>query len=264
MKGLDLVIAFRLIDGCEHWLHSAKQTQPHDLPNHMWMRMASTKRAFVVELLKERQAQICPSFQQMRACGGTRLVRLLTQLHGVAEQINRMKVFNLFAAIQLAGDNIGGVNGIHFPSDRPRVIRCLAAGTQRMRQLMRCQDALNGRPTGQRLKAQSLQVSSNRAAPDESISRFGSTSRFEGLAPRDDGVNHMPRHLLGRRLRRTRLVSKVGLRVTSIFCPPLAEPARTAIQRFTNIAAAFAPQATAHCLSTYFLLGRLSVHASSC
>ena len=105
MEGLNLVIALGLVKGSKDRFDPAEQTQPHDAADHTRVRMPTTKGCFVVELLHERQPQIRPCFQEMRAGRGTGFVGVLRQMHGMAVQVNRVKVVDLLSAIHIARDN---------------------------------------------------------------------------------------------------------------------------------------------------------------
>ena len=56
--------------------------------------MATAKSRLVIQLLHERQSQIRPCLQEMRAGRGTRLVSVFGQMRGMAVQINRVEVVN--------------------------------------------------------------------------------------------------------------------------------------------------------------------------
>ena len=132
MEGLDLVIALGLVKGREDRLNPAEQTQADDASDHMRMRMPTAKGRFVIQLLHERQAQIRPCLQEMRAGRGTRLVGVLRQMHGMTIQINRVEVVDLFTAMHVARDDVGRVNRVHRPRHGPRIVGRVAACTDRM------------------------------------------------------------------------------------------------------------------------------------
>ncbi len=85
MDGFDLVIALGLVKEREDRLDPAEETQAHDTSDPMRVRMPTAKNRFVIQLLHERQAQIRPCFQEMRAGRGTRLVSVFGQMRGMGE-----------------------------------------------------------------------------------------------------------------------------------------------------------------------------------
>lgn len=102
MKGLDLIVAFRFIDRCKKRLDAAEQTQAHDLTDHARMRMTSAKRAFIIELQNLRQTQFGPRFPQVNASRRAGLVGVARQMHRLTEEIDRVKILNLFAAMHMS------------------------------------------------------------------------------------------------------------------------------------------------------------------
>jgi len=77
VKRFNQVIALRFVFRNEQRLDAAEQTQAHHLTHHTRMRMPTTERAFIIELLNERQSQIRPVFQEMRAYRGAGFIQRL-------------------------------------------------------------------------------------------------------------------------------------------------------------------------------------------
>jgi hypothetical protein len=64
VKRFDLMVALGFVDGSEDRLHSAKQTQPHYAANDQSMRLTTTERSFVVELMQTRQTELFPGLEE--------------------------------------------------------------------------------------------------------------------------------------------------------------------------------------------------------
>ena len=58
----------------------------------------------------------------MLANGIAGFVQVLGEMNGVTVMINCVNILNLQATPQMAGDNVGGLDGIDFPSGGLRVI----------------------------------------------------------------------------------------------------------------------------------------------
>ncbi len=84
----------------------------------------------------------------MRSGSLAGLVGELAQGRGMAEEVDRVKVLNLFPTLQVPGDEVGGLNGIHRPRLQAGVEGHIAAGPDRVRETRVVQDALNRRRTG--------------------------------------------------------------------------------------------------------------------
>ena len=101
-----------------------------------------------------------------------------------------MKILDGFAAAHVARDDVGGLNGIDLPGERPRIIgRCLP-GPNRMRQSILLQNALNSRQAGQGSNVQFLQTSLNRLRPNQAVTGGGRRRRHQHVAHLHDRARH--------------------------------------------------------------------------
>jgi hypothetical protein len=65
----------------------------------------------------------------MLAAGHTGFVRMLAQVDGMRVMINRVKVLDRFAAMHMAGDDVGGLNRVDRPRLGPWIKGGVLAGT---------------------------------------------------------------------------------------------------------------------------------------
>ena len=119
VKGLDLIIAPGVVERRKEDLHPTPQAEAHHLAQHMGMRVAATKRAIVVELFHAWQSQAGPGAQQMLTGRARGLVGVLGQMDGMTVMVEGMEVVDFLAAVHVARDDIGGVNGVELPRHRP-------------------------------------------------------------------------------------------------------------------------------------------------
>ena len=66
--------------------------------------------------------------------------------------VDRMKILDGFAAIQMASDDVGRVDSVDLPSRWPRIIGRVAVGPHRMGEALLGQNALDGGRTGNALE----------------------------------------------------------------------------------------------------------------
>src|SRR6266496_364765 len=161
VKAFDLIVALGLVIRREDWLDATEQTGAHDLTKHMRMGVPATEGAFVVELLQLGQPDRCPGFQQMHAGCAAGLVQMLRQADGVRVVVDGMKVLDFRSAAQMLGDDVGGENRIDVPGLGPGIVGGARAGTERVGQVVVCQNTLNGRYAGQGRDAQFLEACSD-------------------------------------------------------------------------------------------------------
>jgi len=263
VKGLDLVIALGVVEGRKEDLHPAPQAEPHHLPQHMGMRVATTKRPVVVELFHVRQPQVAPGAQQMLTGGARGLVGVLGQMDRMTVMIEGVEVVDFLAAVHVPRDDIGSVDSVDLPCHRPGIIGRLAGHAARLRQAGGGQDALNCRQRGQGVDPQSRQLALNGSMANQAIASLGRRRRLEDVAYRHNRLSNVGGQALGRSVRRPRAIGKVGPRIASIGGPPFAEPAPAALQFATDVAAALALQPTANGFLTQRLFGGCDIHTLS-
>src|SRR5262245_16239584 len=80
------------------------------------------ERALVVELLQERPPQLGPGPEQVGPGTGAALVGVLRQADRMAGEVDGVEVLDDPAAPQVLGNDVGGLDGIDFPGDWPRVV----------------------------------------------------------------------------------------------------------------------------------------------
>jgi hypothetical protein len=136
---------------------------------------------------------------------------MLTQAHGVREVVDGMKVLDFASAAQMLGDDIGGENSIDVPGEWPGVVGGATCGTERVGQVVLCQNTLNSRYAGQGRDAQFLETCLNRARTNQAVARTRGRGLFEQLPKREHRLHDTRGHLLGRAVRRARAGGKVGV-----------------------------------------------------
>ena len=258
VKGLDLMIAFGVVDRREDGFDATKQAQPHDPTDHQPMRMAATKRAFVVELMQVRQSEFSPDFQEMRTGGRTGFVGVLGQASGLREPIYGMEVLNLCAAVEMASDDIGRLHGIDSPNRQPRIISRFAGRAQGVGQPLVREDTLDRRFAWQWIDFQFAQLAPDRASPNQAWA-----GRLEPLSNLGDQLLQFRRPNRADGQRCTRVIGKIGMRIGSEYRPPFVEPSSRALQIRANIFSPLALETATNGLTTKFLFTRVHSGASS-
>src|SRR5262245_12199876 len=114
-----------------------------------------------------------------RCCAA--LVQMLGEADAVRIMIDSVKVLDCRPTTQVLGDDVGGEDGIDLPGYRPRVVSTLLVGSQRVRQTVLGQYALNRRLARRWLDTESFQFALNRSRPDQTVTRFGSSGFLQYL-----------------------------------------------------------------------------------
>lgn len=242
VKGLDLVIAFGFVVGGEEGFDATSQTQADDVPQHSRMGMAPPKEAFVVELLEDGQAQRAPRLQQVGGHHRTALGRMLREADRVTEQVDGMEILHGDAPLQMAQDEVGGMNGIGGPRGGPGVIRRRTVGPPGMGQSVPVQHPLDGGFAGQRVDPQPAQLALNRPAADQAVASRRSCSCFADLAHPHDGRFDRGRHAAGGGMRNPRAGGKVGAGLGLVALPPFVQPLQRPPQGPTDVGGTLALQ----------------------
>jgi len=263
VEAFDLVVALGFVVRREERFDPTEQTQSHDLTQHVRMGVPTAEGAFVVELMQAGQPDRRPAVQQMVAACATGLVPVLRQADGVREVIDGMKVLDFLATAHILGNDIGGEDGIHVPSEWPGIVGRTRARAEWVGQVVLCENALNSRFAGQGRDVQLLEACPDRMCANQAVARLGRGSLFEHLAHCDHRLHHRGGHLLGRAVRRTRAVGKVGRRIAPIFGPPFVEPCGRTVQVAANVAAVFALQAPPDRFAAQVLFGGSHDHRAS-
>jgi hypothetical protein len=238
--------------------HAAKQAQPHYPTDDSPVRMATTKRPFVVERMQARQAELLPGLEQMSTGRGTGLVEVLGQTNGLREQLERVKVLNLRATPDVLGNDVGGLHRIDVPHRQPGVIRHFGRRTHGMGQFVACENTLNRRFARQRFDLQFDQLAPYRSCANQTM-----IGRLEGVPQRDHQPLQCWRCNRPDRQRRTRVIGKVGMRLVPEFRPPFVELSGRPLQILTYISSWLSAQATTNGFAPQCLFARVHRDASS-
>jgi len=124
-------------------------------------------------------AQLPPTPQQMRARRRAGFVQMLCQADGVRVKIEGVKILDRRPPVQMFGDDVGRKDGIHLPSRWPRIISAFVIGSQRMRQVVLGQYALNRRLARRVFDAEPFQFALNRPRADQAVARLGCRTCFQ-------------------------------------------------------------------------------------